>query len=203
MARTLVQDGRRARQEYQEFEDLKGGLDGAFQLARADAIAQQAAARKKNRADQEFITAYEDVMFTKPSTYGQPRNEKGMTAQLRTRKRLMQPDLSDMYFAKVQRRMDRNNRRPDYVPEALTPEEMREMPSLPLTTDDEFGAHVAGYLGFDEPQVRSKPVWKYDLTPDMEDHINAAAQQLDLPYNTAKALVVGEMGRYHARKWPS
>ena len=170
VAQTMAQGGRRALQEFQELEDLKGGLNGAFQLARADAIAQQAAEIKKNRADQEFITAYEGVMFAKTRTRG-PRNEKGMTAQMRTRKRLMQPDLSDLYYAKKQRRVDRNNVGPEYLPVALTPEEVRAQPHLPLGTDGEFGAHVAGYLGFDEPQVQRKYGWEFDLRPDMEDHV--------------------------------
>ena len=196
VARTLVQDGRRARQEYQEFEDLKGGLDGAFQLARADAIAQQAAEGKKNRVDQEYIRAYEDVMFTKPTTSG-PKNEKGLTAQMRTRKRLMQPDLSDLYYAKVQRRNERSRPRQEPLPEALTPEEARSQNFLPSDMSPQFARHAAGNIGFDLAQVQ--PAWPGN-EPDMRDHINAAARQLNLPFGTVRALMVGTRGRFEAEQ---
>ena len=188
--------GINARRQYRQFEDLKGGLNGAFQLARADAIAQQAAEGKKNRVDQEYIRAYEDVMFTKPTTSG-PKNEKGLTAQMRTRKRLMQPDLSDLYYAKVQRRNERSRPRQEPLPEALTPDEARSQNFLPSDMSPQFARHAAGNIGFDLAQVQ--PAWPGN-EPDMRDHINAAARQLNLPFGTVRALMVGTRGRFEAEQ---
>ena len=194
VARTMAHVGYKARQEYQEFEDLKGGLDGAFQLARADAIAQQAAAGKKNKTDQEYITAYEDVMFSPPTSSG-PVNGDGLTAQLRTRKRLMQPDLRDMYFAKVQRRSDRRKPRWEPLPEAMTPVDAQGGLATNVTAD--FAVYAADYLKFDLPARLRRPHY----TVNGQELVEVAARELGLPFETTRRLLAGATARYHEERW--
>lgn len=121
----------------ERFEAAGTAVDSAFQLARADAIAQEAAGLRRNQADRDYVGAYESVMFSAPRRIG-PKNADGLTASMRARRRLMQNDLREPFYAKLRRLAARDQRLSDPVVQALTPEEVVHL-SNPLPV---------GFLGF-------------------------------------------------------
>lgn len=163
-----------------EFHDryvaMGPAVDGPFQLARANAIAQEAAGRRRDVADGDYIDAYEAVAFSPPGTHG-PKNAAGLTASMRARKRLTQPDLRDPYYAKLQRRHERRASEWDPLPGQSTPGEADQPPwRLPQS----FRRFLFAYLGLEEP---AEPV------AFRGDAARAVSDALLVGFETADALV--------------
>ena len=150
-------------------------VDSPFQLARADAIAQEAAGFRKNRANGDYVQAYGTVMFSQPRRIG-PKNDNGLTAQMRSRKRLMQTDLSAPYYAKLRRLAARDHRLPDPLAQALTPEE-RATPRLPNPLPAAFVGYLCQYYNLPGSGVLS-PVRAAGIIMEEKDVEWATAEKL-------------------------
>lgn len=183
-----------ARRAFEELEASKGGIESAFQKARADAIAQVAASTRKNEAAQDYIDAYEMVMFTPPQTEG-PRDSSGLTASMRSRKRLMQADLRDPYYAKIQRLANRDQEGGDtnWLPETLTPAELHaDRRPYPGYFPEDFVRYLFQYYDAVRPPGPGH-VWPSDAVREL-------AQQKHIDGFTAESLVELAHGQWMASR---
>lgn len=167
---------------FQNINQTAGGLNGAFQIARAEAIARQAANQKQNGVNDRFISGYQNRLFSPPE-HGAAKDEEGLTAQMRGKKRLMGPYLSGMYFSKLQRRANRASQPWSALPQTPTPEEVDAAfaKKRGYRPGAEFFNFLAEYIGM-EPGAGE---WWLDTS----DAMHGIANFLKIPTDTAKTLI--------------